>query len=129
MELADSKEEEDLTAAQKREPRHKKSRDKQSLKEESLQESCSREPDITKDALLGEEALDDIRPRKQQDIDKEDTNDWTNKGIIESKATDQESDNDDEYWDTMTDIDENEVIRNDCTCKSRLYNGLKVKQS
>ena len=42
----------------------------------------------------------------------EDTNGWTDKEIIESKATDQESD-DDEYWDTMTDIDENEVIRND----------------
>ena len=44
---------------------------------------------------------------------KEDPNDWANKEIIESKATDQESDDDDEYWDTMTDIDENEVIRND----------------
>ena len=96
MKLAGLDEEGDLTAAQKREPRHKKPRDKWSLKEENIQESCSRynhdngertgcpetpkdiairKPDITKNELLGKEALDDIRPRKQQDIDKEDTND------------------------------------------------------
>ena len=70
-------------------------------------------PDITENGLLGKEAPDDTRPCKQQDIDKEDANDWTNKGIIESKATDQESDDDDEYWDTLTDIDENEVTQID----------------
>ena len=103
MDLADLNEEEDLTAVQKREPRHKKPRDKWSLKEENIQESCSRynrdngertwcpetpkditirKPDISRNELLEKEVLDDIRPRKQQDIDKEDTNDWTNKGII-----------------------------------------------
>ena len=69
--------------------------------------------DTTENRLLGKGAPDNDRPCKQQDIDKEDANDWTNKGIIESKATDQESDEDDEYWDTLTDADEHEATQID----------------
>ena len=134
MDLANLNKGEDLNAVQKRKPRHKKPRDKWRLHEKSVQESCNthnrsnneqtgcsetpeniaiRRPDITKNELLEKEAHDDIRSHKQQDINEEDTDDWTNRGIIESKATDQELDNDDEYWDTMTHIEENEVIRDD----------------
>ena len=131
MDLANLNKDEDLTAVKKRKPRHKKPRDKWSLHEKSVLESCDkhnrgngeqticsetpeniaiRRPDITKNELLEKEANDDFRLRKQQDIFEEDIDDWTTRGIIESKATDQELDNDDKYWDTMTHIEESEVI-------------------
>ena len=107
MDLANLNKGEDLIAVQKRKPRHKKPRDKWSLHERSVQESCNkpnrdngeqtgcsetpeniaiRRPDITKNEFLEKEAHDDIRSRKQRDINEEDTDDWTNKGIIESKT-------------------------------------------
>ena len=109
MDLAKSGEDGVLTAAQKREPRHKKPRDKWNLIGRNCQEPYCRYnhvsdgrtkcPEMTKDIanmksdttenrLLGKGAPDDDRPCKQQDVAKEDPNDRTNKGIIESKATD-----------------------------------------
>ena len=69
--------------------------------------------DSTEIKLLGKGAPNDDRPCKQQYVDKKYPNDRANIGIIENKATDQESDEDDEYWDPMTGIDENELSQID----------------
>ena len=67
--------------------------------------------DTTEIRLLGKGAPDDDKPCRQQGVDKDDPNDWTNKEIIESKAIDQESDENDEYWDPLTDIDDNKATQ------------------
>ena len=89
-----------LTAAWKREPRHKKPRDKWNLIGRSWQEPydiANMKPDTTKKRLLGKGTPNDNRPCKRQDVDKRDPKDRTIKRITKKKATDQESDEDDDY--------------------------------
>ena len=62
-----------------------------------IKDTANMKSDTTEIRLLGKGAPDDDKPCRQQDVDKDDPNDRTNKEIIESKATDQESDKDDEY--------------------------------
>ena len=102
--------------------------------EKSIQESCNKHnhvnteqtgcletteniaidrPDTAKTEPLEKEANDDIRSHKQRDIYEEDIDDWATRGIIDSKATDHELEIDDEYWDTLTHVEENEMIRDD----------------
>ena len=120
MELADLNEEEDLTAAQKREPRHKKPRDKWSLKEENIQESCSRYnhdngertgcPETPKDIAIRKP---DITETVHYDNDNQIIEAVVSSRSSGTKATNEEPDDNDEYWETMTHIDEEEVIRDD----------------
>ena len=70
--------------------------------------------DTAKAETLEKEANDDSRSHKQRDIYEEDIDDWATRGVIDRKATDHELEIDDEYWDTLTHVEEeNEMIRDD----------------
>ena len=73
-------------------------------------EDISINADIVKAEPLGKEASDDIRSHRLKDTNKGDSNDWATIEVADSKPTDHEIESDDEYWDTLTHVEEDEVL-------------------
>ena len=67
--------------------------------------------EVVETELLREDASDDNRSHSLKDTNKGDSNDRATIEAADSKTTDHEVESDDEYWDTLTHVEENELFQ------------------